>query len=80
MQGGATHVDHSLGQVDGSLADFTAEQVGGLVIAYEPVWAIGTGEVATPEDARRSARRSAPGSPTPAEEAADAYAFSTAAR
>ena len=28
------------------------EQVGGLVVAYEPVWAIGTGEVATPEDAQ----------------------------
>ena len=31
---------------------FTAEQVAGLVIAYEPVWAIGTGEVATPDDAQ----------------------------
>lgn len=46
------HVGHCLTQVDGSLAGFTAEQVAGLVIAYEPVWAIGTGEVATPDDAQ----------------------------
>jgi len=46
------HVAHTLAQVEGSLAGFTAEQVAGLVVAYEPVWAIGTGEVATPEDAQ----------------------------
>jgi triosephosphate isomerase len=46
------HVEHTLAQVDGSLAGFTAEQVADLVIAYEPVWAIGTGEVATPDDAQ----------------------------
>jgi triosephosphate isomerase len=46
------HVDHCVGQVDGSLTGFSAEQVAGLVVAYEPVWAIGTGEVATPEDAQ----------------------------
>jgi triosephosphate isomerase len=34
------------------LEGLSAEQVAGLVIAYEPVWAIGTGEVATPEDAQ----------------------------
>jgi triosephosphate isomerase len=38
-------------QVNGSLADLSAEQVAKLVIAYEPVWAIGTGVVATPEQA-----------------------------
>nr|CAA9327783.1 MAG: Triosephosphate isomerase [uncultured Nocardioidaceae bacterium] len=46
------HVEHCLAQVDGALAGFDAEQVRGLVVAYEPVWAIGTGEVATPEDAQ----------------------------
>ena len=46
------HVPHCMNQVEGSLAGFTAEQVAALVIAYEPVWAIGTGEVATPEDAQ----------------------------
>jgi len=35
------------GQVRGCLADLPAEQAAGLVIAYEPVWAIGTGRAAT---------------------------------
>jgi triosephosphate isomerase (TIM) len=38
-------------QVAGSLAGLTVEQMGHIVIAYEPVWAIGTGVVATPEQA-----------------------------
>ena len=46
------HVSFTLSQVDRSLEGFTAEQVEGLVVAYEPVWAIGTGEVATPDDAQ----------------------------
>jgi triosephosphate isomerase (TIM) len=46
------HVEHTLAQLDGALEGLTAEQVAGLVVAYEPVWAIGTGEVATPEDAQ----------------------------
>jgi triosephosphate isomerase (TIM) len=46
------HVEHTLEQVTGSLAGLSAEQVAGLVVAYEPVWAIGTGEVATPDDAQ----------------------------
>jgi triosephosphate isomerase len=46
------HVEHTLEQLDGSLAGLDAQQVAGLVVAYEPVWAIGTGEVATPDDAQ----------------------------
>jgi triosephosphate isomerase (TIM) len=46
------HVAYCTTQLDASLDGLTAEQVAGLVIAYEPVWAIGTGEVATPEDAQ----------------------------
>ena len=46
------HVQHCTDQLDAALAGLTAEQVGTIVIAYEPVWAIGTGEVATPEDAQ----------------------------
>jgi triosephosphate isomerase len=37
-------------QVVGGLANLTAEEVAGIVIAYEPVWAIGTGNNATPQD------------------------------
>jgi len=50
------HVPHAMAQVEGSLAGLTPEQVAGLVIAYEPVWAIGTGEVATPADAQEVAQ------------------------
>jgi len=39
-------------QVLEGLADLTADQVAGLVIAYEPIWAIGTGMTTTPEDAQ----------------------------
>ena len=39
-------------QFAGSLADVSADQVQKLVIAYEPVWAIGTGKVASPEQAK----------------------------
>ncbi len=46
------HVPFVLAQVDKVLAGLSADEVGALVIAYEPVWAIGTGEVATPEDAQ----------------------------
>ena len=38
-------------QFDGSLAGLPAEQMAKVVIAYEPVWAIGTGKVATPQQA-----------------------------
>lgn len=39
-------------QLRGGLAGMSAEEIGKLVIAYEPVWAIGTGKVATPADAQ----------------------------
>jgi triosephosphate isomerase (TIM) len=45
-------VPYTLAQVDGSLAGFKPQEIASLVIAYEPVWAIGTGEVATPDDAQ----------------------------
>jgi triosephosphate isomerase len=46
------HVAHTLAQLDGALEKIPADQARTLVIAYEPVWAIGTGEVATPQDAQ----------------------------
>jgi triosephosphate isomerase len=46
------HVEYCLNQLDGSLAGVTAEQMEKVVVAYEPVWAIGTGETATPENAQ----------------------------
>jgi len=42
----------TLGQLDGGLADIPAEDAARIVIAYEPVWAIGTGLTATPQDAQ----------------------------
>jgi len=45
------------GQVEAGLAGLSAEQVGGMVIAYEPIWAIGTGRTATPDDAQVVCRR-----------------------
>ncbi|MGH3155215.1 MAG: triose-phosphate isomerase, partial [Streptosporangiaceae bacterium] len=46
------HLEHVTSQLDGGLAGLPAGQVAGMVVAYEPVWAIGTGEVATPQDAQ----------------------------
>ncbi len=40
------------GQVTAGLAGLSPERVGDSVIAYEPIWAIGTGRTATPEDAQ----------------------------
>jgi triosephosphate isomerase len=47
-----THVEHVLAQLDGALQGVTPDQAETLVVAYEPIWAIGTGEVATPDDAQ----------------------------
>ncbi|MGW2209138.1 triose-phosphate isomerase [Streptomyces sp. NPDC001781] len=46
------HVDHTLAQVEGGLKDVPAEQAETVVIAYEPVWAIGTGKVCGSDDAQ----------------------------
>ncbi len=45
-------LSHTLSQLDGGLDRITADQMASMVVAYEPVWAIGTGEVATPADAQ----------------------------
>lgn len=46
------HVPYTVAQVEGAFAGWAADEVAEAVVAYEPVWAIGTGEVATPEDAQ----------------------------
>jgi triosephosphate isomerase (TIM) len=46
------HEQVTLGQLDGGLADIPADQAATVVIAYEPVWAIGTGLTATAQDAQ----------------------------
>ncbi|BBZ28296.1 triosephosphate isomerase [Mycolicibacterium madagascariense] len=46
------HVAYNVTQLRGSLAGLSAEQIGASVIAYEPVWAIGTGRVASAADAQ----------------------------
>ena len=46
------HVSHVIRQVRAGLEGFTKPELKKIVIAYEPVWAIGTGKVATPEDAQ----------------------------
>jgi triosephosphate isomerase (TIM) len=45
-------VAHTTAQLRAALADVPADKARTLVVAYEPVWAIGTGEVATPDDAQ----------------------------
>jgi triosephosphate isomerase len=51
-EAGQTH-EFVGGQVRAALAGLTARQAGRCVIAYEPLWAIGTGKAATPADANR---------------------------
>ena len=46
------HVSHVIRQVLAGLAGFHKPELKKIVIAYEPVWAIGTGKSATPEDAQ----------------------------
>jgi len=46
------HVEHNLAQLRGSLAGLSEDQLAAVVIAYEPVWAIGTGRVAGAGDAQ----------------------------
>ena len=47
-----THVPHCTGQLDGALDGLTAADVAKIVLAYEPVWAIGTGKTAGVSDAQ----------------------------
>ena len=46
-----TYIDHVVKQINAALEGFTADEVKKLVIAYEPIWAIGTGKTATFEQA-----------------------------
>jgi len=50
-EAGATD-DKVTGQVKAGMAGVSAERVAGMVVAYEPIWAIGTGRNATPDDAQ----------------------------
>jgi len=46
------HVEHCVDQLAQALVGIPEDQAASVVIAYEPVWAIGTGKVATPADAQ----------------------------
>jgi triosephosphate isomerase (TIM) len=46
------HVPYTIGQLDAALDGLSAEDAEKVVVAYEPVWAIGTGRTATPQDAQ----------------------------
>ncbi|HEU0089979.1 MAG TPA: triose-phosphate isomerase [Pseudonocardiaceae bacterium] len=46
------HLEHSTGQLIAALKGLPTDQVQTIVVAYEPIWAIGTGQVATPADAQ----------------------------
>ena len=49
-------LDFAVGQVHDVTRDLSSDQAARLVIAYEPVWAIGTGMVATPDSAQDAAK------------------------
>ena len=46
------HIEHTLAQLAEALKGLSTEELSELIVAYEPVWAIGTGRVAGPEDAQ----------------------------
>jgi triosephosphate isomerase (TIM) len=52
VRAAGAQIAHTTAQLVRALAGLPAEQVATIVLAYEPVWAIGTGEVATPDDAQ----------------------------
>lgn len=54
LSGETSRVLHD--QVTKAVANITAEEAASLVIAYEPVWAIGSGEVASPDEAKKAAK------------------------
>ena len=47
-----THVSHVIRQMRAGLANLSKPELKKIVIAYEPIWAIGTGKTATPQDAQ----------------------------
>jgi len=53
MRKAGDEVEHVVAQLKGSLAKVPAEAIASMVIAYEPIWAIGTGEVASAADAQQ---------------------------
>ena len=48
----SNHVNHVINQLDVALSPYSANDLENLVIAYEPIWAIGTGETASPAQAQ----------------------------
>ena len=50
-------LDFAVGQVRDVTRGLNEEQAAKLIVAYEPVWAIGTGMVATPQSAQDAAKR-----------------------